>query len=280
MPVIMRTTARKKSVRRLNAYRTTPRAPLGERLMSWLAFWTKVCLGLVFVGSVSVGLLYAYRYVTEQPFFALDEVVITGNSHQEDAALQRLGKIEIGQNIFSLNIGQVQQRLLEDPWIDKASVRRVLPGRLEIEVHERQACFWVIRKKTLWYADARGQVIDKVRPQQFISLPVLGGKVRQGASEDAVARITRLLGSNSLPFGFASLESLWLSDDGTLDLYIKHPRMRVCVGLGRLETNCRRLNLVWDDLAKRKEIERVQDLRAFGGKVWVRFPRKGEGQDV
>jgi len=267
---------RKKTARRSNAYRSSPKVPLGERLIAWTAFWLKLALGSAFVGIVSVGLLYGYRYVTEQPFFALNEVVITGNSHREDGALEALGGVEKGLNIFDLDIGQVQQRLLEDPWIDTASVRRVLPGRLEIHVHERQACFWVIRKNELWYADGRGRMIDRVRAHNFISLPVLGGDTRQEGRADAVARMVELMGTNSLPFGFASLDSLWLSEDGTLDVLLNRPRMNIRIGLKDLETNCRRMKLAWDDLKKRKEIQRVQGFQAVAGKVWAKVePSKG-----
>lgn len=260
---------KKTSARRSNAYRSNPKLPLAQRMLSWVAFWFRLGMGMVFIGVVSVGLLYAYRYVTEQSFFALDEVVISGNSHREDATLVTLGGVELGENIFDLSISEVQQQLLQDPWIDKVSVRRVLPDRLEIHVHERQACFWVIRKNQLWYADRRGKEIDRVEAFHFISLPLLGGPGKKEIPPDALSRIVELMDTSSLPFGFASIDSMWVTDDGGLELLLNQPRMSIRIGLNKLETNCRRLTLAWDDLGERREIQRVKYFQAVAGKVWA-----------
>ncbi|MGX9365279.1 cell division protein FtsQ/DivIB [Desulfoplanes sp. PS50] len=260
---------KKTAVRRSNAYRSNPGLSLARRMLSWVAFWFRMGIGMVFIGIVSVGLLYAYRYVTEQSFFALDEVIVSGNSHREDATLVKLGGIELGKNIFDLSISEIQQQLLKDPWIEKASVRRVLPDRLEILVRERQACFWVTRKNHLWYADRRGEEIDRVEPAHFISLPVLGGSGEEDAHRDALSRIVELMDANSLPFGFAAIDSMWLKDDGSLELLLNQPRMSIRIGVNKLETNCRRLALAWGDLGERRELQKVKSFQAVAGKVWV-----------
>lgn len=280
MPVSTRTRVERKKIiaRRSNAYRSSPEQPLGRRLLAWVAFWFRLGLGMVFIGVVSVVLLYGYRYVTEQSFFALDEVVVSGNSHREDADLVKLGGIEPGKNIFDLNIGRVQRLLLEDPWIETASVRRVLPDRLEIHVSERQACFWVLKEHRLWYADRRGNAIDQVEATHFISLPLLGGAGDAENRSEALSRIVELVHSNSLPFGFASIDSMWVKDDGSLELLLNQPRMRVRIGLNALETNCRRLTLAWDDLGERRERERVTSLQVLCGKVWVTVDESAAGR--
>ncbi|WP_176724144.1 cell division protein FtsQ/DivIB [Desulfoplanes formicivorans] len=237
-------------------------------MAGFLGFWFKTGLAFMFVGLVSVALVYAYRYVTVQPFFALNEVRVSGNSHQSDATLLARAGINLGQNIFEVNIGQIQERLQKDPWIDRVSIRRVLPDRLEIHVGERQACFWVIREHELFYADQRGRLIDKVEPAHFISLPILGPLEKNGM-EDVLSRTVDLLNTNSLPFGFASIENLAVSPDGNLEIFLNRPDMLVTLGVRELETNCRRLTMVWNDLEKRREHQRVRSLQAFAGKVWA-----------
>ncbi len=271
MPVTrQRITRGKKSARRSNTYRTAPGTPWGERVIIWLAGWLKVGIGLLFVGVVSVGLLYVYRYVTEQPWFALDEVVITGNGHRNDTDILNLGRVKLGQNIFDLSLERIQQNIENDPWIDKASVRRILPGRLDIHVHERQACFWVIRDNTLWYADDQGQVIDKVVAQNMIALPVLGGNSEGEVQGKAVTELVQGMGAKNLPFGLASLDSLWFAEDGIMTLRMRKPAVTIGIGLREWAANCQRLKLVWDDLHKRQEMQRVKTLQALAGKVWVK----------
>jgi cell division protein FtsQ len=81
-----------------------------------------------------------------------------------------------GQNILAVDLGQWQQKLLSSPWVERATIRRVLPSTVEISVTERQP-MGVARIGTAMYLiDARGVIIDEYGPTYAdIDLPIIDG---------------------------------------------------------------------------------------------------------
>ncbi|WP_462324642.1 cell division protein FtsQ/DivIB [Desulfoplanes sp.] len=262
---------RRTAPRKSNAYRSGTKLPFFKRLVSAVGQGFYWGCALVLVACASLIILYGYRYVTVQPFFALDGVTISGNSHRKDAALMDRSQVRLGENIFEVPIADIQRRLQEDPWVAGVSVRRILPDRLEIQVTERQACFWVVHQGTLYYADKAGRTIAPVGPESFISLPVLDRSNANQENAGVLERAVAVLDTKSLPFGFSSIDTLDVSTAGVLDFYLDSPRLKVRIGVDDLENNCKRLTLAWEDLRKREEAERIRGIEAYAGKVWARL---------
>jgi len=260
---------KRRAPHRSNMYNGTGNPGFFKSLFAFAGFWARAGFGLMFVVGVSIVILYAYRYVTVQSFFALKHVVVSGNSHRDDAQLIAASQMRTGQNIFETSIENIQQRLQNDPWIAEASVRRVLPDRMEIHVREKQACFWTKKDRELYYADRRGQIIDKVEPAKFISLPVLLIEQPDAGDGSVLDQAVSLVDNKMLPFGFASMSSLKVYGDDVMEILLDAPPMKVVLGVRDMDGNCRRLALVWDDLRQRNELSKVRVLQAFAGKAWA-----------
>ena len=260
---------KRRAPHRSNMYNGTGNPGFFKSLFAFAGFWARAGFGLMFVVGVSIVILYAYRYVTVQSFFALKHVVVSGNSHRDDAQLIAASQMRTGQNIFETSIENIQQRLQNDPWIAEASVRRVLPDRMEIHVREKQACFWTKKDRELYYADRRGQIIDKVEPAKFISLPVLLIEQPDAGDGSVLDQAVSLVDNKMLPFGFASMSSLKVYGDDVMEILLDAPPMKVVLGVRDMDGNCRRLALVWDDLRQRNELSKGHVLQAFAGKAWA-----------
>ena len=261
--------AGKSHASRVNTYHAGERRPVSRTLYAVAGFWVRLLLGFGFVGCVSVAILFAYRSVTVEPFFAIRQVSISGNSYRDRRWLMTESNVRLGKNIFETSIRDIQHRLARDPWIAEVSVRRVLPDRVEIYTREKQACFWVKQDKTLYYADRQGKRIDKVRPEKFISLPLLS-LVNSGPQQRmTLDQAVDLLDGKRLPFGFSSMASLTLTGENVLEILLDTPQMRVVIGVDDLSTNCSRLALAWNDLRRRDELNGVRSLQALRGKVWA-----------
>ena len=116
----------------------------------------------------------------------LREVYVEGRARTgRKEVLQGLG-VELGQPILALDTGALRTRLEELPWVEQASVSRMLPDVLRVRLVER-------RPLALWQHDGRFDVIDrtgtvidaKVRPD----LPVVVG---EGAPRHAAELIAVL----------------------------------------------------------------------------------------
>ncbi|MEO8677573.1 MAG: FtsQ-type POTRA domain-containing protein [Vicinamibacterales bacterium] len=81
-----------------------------------------------------------------------------------------------GQNILLVDLDPWRERLLASPWVEDATLRRVLPSTLEIVVHERRPMGIGRIGMALYLIDPRGVVIDEYGPAYAdIDLPIIDG---------------------------------------------------------------------------------------------------------
>ena len=81
-----------------------------------------------------------------------------------------------GQNILFVRLDPWRQRLLSSPWVEDATLRRVLPSTLEIVVHERRPMGIGRIGTALYLIDQRGVVVDEYGPAYAdIDLPIVDG---------------------------------------------------------------------------------------------------------
>jgi cell division protein FtsQ len=81
-----------------------------------------------------------------------------------------------GQNILTIQINDWQQKLLGSPWVESATIRRVLPATLEITVQERVPMGIGRLGTSLYLIDANGVIVDEYGPAYAdIDLPIIDG---------------------------------------------------------------------------------------------------------
>jgi cell division protein FtsQ len=123
----------------------------------------QVSIGLVIVGSLAGALSVAYYYGTGSWRFRLDSsdnIEVTGTQNVTHAQVMEIMGGDIGRNIFFVPLPERKQQLEEIPWVESATVMRLLPNRLRVEVHERTpVAFARIRSKVL-LMDGNGVVLE------------------------------------------------------------------------------------------------------------------------
>jgi cell division protein FtsQ len=81
-----------------------------------------------------------------------------------------------GENILGIRISEWQQKLLASPWVESATIRRVLPATLEIVVNERVPMGIGRLGTSLYLIDAKGVIVDEYGPAYAdIDLPIIDG---------------------------------------------------------------------------------------------------------
>jgi hypothetical protein len=156
----------------------------------------------------------AWTWLTRTPGLAVRSVAISGvvNASQQEL-VARSGAV--GRNVFALDLADVRQRLLSDPWIADASVRRALPHGLRVAVVERAPAALEQGADSLRVLDGEGRVLAEGVAAGAFPLPVLTG-IDAAAEDERAAR--RELGARTLaalhetaPSLFARAESLDVS---------------------------------------------------------------------
>ena len=97
-----------------------------------------------------------------------------------------------GQNILAVDLEAWQLKLLASPWVESATIRRVLPSTVEIWVHERRPMGIGRLGTAMYLIDPKGVIIDEYGPAYAdIDLPIIDGIAappRDGGSIVDVAR--------------------------------------------------------------------------------------------
>ena len=137
-----------------------------------------VVILLAAAGAATVGtLLYSYgahswRFRLESS----DNIEIRGNQNVPRAQVLEVMGSDIGRNVFFVPLSDRKKQLEEIPWIESASVMRLLPDRLRIVVKERTPVAFVQMGSRVALIDASGVVMDMPATKQtHYSFPVITG---------------------------------------------------------------------------------------------------------
>ncbi len=117
-------------------------SPTGEKL-HW-SFW----LGVTFFVSVIIAICLLSWYVTNkmsaQESMPVTSIVISGEMpYTEKADIERaIERIDLG-NFFKVDVDQVQQKVVNLPWVYSVSVRKHWPNELKIYVvDQKPIAYW------------------------------------------------------------------------------------------------------------------------------------------
>jgi cell division protein FtsQ len=137
----------------------------------WVAAKVVVVLGLAVYGGWRGTAL-----VLGAPALAVAQVSVRGNERLSTGEVLAIVDGLRGRNILSVDLARWQKRLLASPWVEEATLRRVLPSRIDIVIRERRPMGIGRLAGTLYLVDARGVVIDEYGPNHAdIDLPVIDG---------------------------------------------------------------------------------------------------------
>jgi len=136
-------------------------------------------------------------FMLSSPRFLLttaDDVVVTGNQYvaPDEVAnalgLARGGKPAFGMNILRISLEEKKKQLETIPWVRSATVTRVYPNRLAVNLVERTPVAFVNVGGRLKLVDAEGVLLDKPERATF-DFPVLTGLEAANGQAERVARL-------------------------------------------------------------------------------------------
>ena len=106
----------------------------------------------------------AVRWFTDSGVFALRTVdVQVAERADTDAILAALAGYE-GRNLFELELEELGAIVERDPWVSRASVRRILPGTLRVRHVERVPSAVALIDGAPHVVDTTGHVVGRVGP--------------------------------------------------------------------------------------------------------------------
>ena len=215
-----------------------------------------------------------YDRVISSDYFLINNIDISGNNNVTDEEILAAAGVAVGQNNISVSIEDVEAALEKNPWMERVSVKRVLPDILEIIVQERVPKFWILENGVMCYADQYGQAIVPVGNVPTQSLPVLeietGGEIFCSRLPEMLSVFDR----SGLPLSVQSASWLRLTRAGGLEIFLEDSNLHLGLGAEDFSNNLVRLSLVLRDLNRRGELARARQISAYGSQVFVKLDKK------
>jgi cell division protein FtsQ len=136
---------------------------------------------LIVVGGMAAGGFLFKSYVDGDSRFR-----IAGTGNIEATGLTQVSRGEmlpvfgedIGRNIFHIDLAERRRQLEEIPWVERATIMRLLPDRIRVNVVERQPVAFTRRGQQIGLVDASGVLLTMpaaTMAQHHYSFPVLTG---------------------------------------------------------------------------------------------------------
>ncbi len=158
-----------KRFRRAHVKPSRKRSPASKH--AWLAAkFLALSLVLGYAGYRSVTLIAAASSLQ------IDHMVVRGHARLSTGEVLALVEGLRGQNILAVDLDEWQQKLLSSPWVESATIRRLLPSTVEIQVHERRPMGIGRLGTAMYLIDPKGVIIDEYGPAYAdIDLPIIDG---------------------------------------------------------------------------------------------------------
>lgn len=123
--------------------------------------------------------------------FRISEIALAGERELDRDDILILAGITDHSSLLFLDASRTRARLMTNPWIAEATVLKLYPDRLRIEIKERKPF-------ALWQKDGRmsliaadGTVLESAVPARFSGLPLVVGKGAEQGAQDFLALVAR-----------------------------------------------------------------------------------------
>jgi cell division protein FtsQ len=160
--------------------------------------------------------------IMELAGFGLDQVAVTGHRYTLDSDIFDAIDLDAARTMLSFDSRAAQDRLERLPWVERASIERVVPDRLEARIVERTPLAVWRQGSRYFLIDKSGRVLGAVPKEAMPSLPRVAG---EGAPAETARLLTLLGGQPALAQQVELAERIggrrWmlrLSDGSTLQL--------------------------------------------------------------
>ena len=118
---------------------------------------------LLCVAAAVAGAGFAARYGLTSPRFRIPSsqfITVGGNAHLSRAQMLSVFGEDVDRSIFRVPMEQRRAQLEAMPWVEHATVMRLLPNRLRVQVEERVPVAFVRQGGTIGLADSNGVLLD------------------------------------------------------------------------------------------------------------------------
>lgn len=134
-------------------------------------------IGMAALSVAAVAYVSVYRYGTRSWRFRVessDDISVRGLDRVTRSQVMEVLAADIGRNVFFIPLEQRKRQLEDIPWIESATVMRLLPNRIAVQIQERTPVAFAQINNRIELVDAHGVIMELSRKTHY-SFPVVIG---------------------------------------------------------------------------------------------------------
>jgi cell division protein FtsQ len=142
----------------------------------WPFYRRLLLLALATIVGVTAA-VYGTRFLLYSPSMLLlkpDQIEVNGNRIVSREAVLQQFVHDRNRSVLRVPLDARRGQLEQIPWVESASVQRILPNRLRIELTERTPVAFARIGNELALIDARGVILDRPRGEE-LHFPIVSG---------------------------------------------------------------------------------------------------------
>lgn len=158
---------------RTGTVRRQPSAKQLERQRRQAEARRRLCWRIAVVLGAAVALWAAWSLLVGSQMFEIKRVEVVGTSVLSTDDVIARAAVDEGETLLRVDREAIVGRLLEDPWVEDATIHRRLPSTLRIDVTERTPAAIVDTGVSFWFVEQSGRVIAESVPSSATVAPVI-----------------------------------------------------------------------------------------------------------
>jgi len=150
------------------------RKKLGGR--GWM-FYRRILVFTVTSGAIIAGAYYGTQFVLYSPSMLLlkpEQIELTGNHVVTREAVLRPFAQDRNHSVLQIPLDQRRGQLEQIPWVESATVHRILPNRIRVELTERTPVAFARNGNEVELIDPHGAILDRPQDTDY-QFPVVTG---------------------------------------------------------------------------------------------------------
>jgi len=238
-------------------------------------------IGRYFIGIIAIGLLYHFvgsqflERIKSHQIFNVRQVVVDGAQYINSEEIIDAAEIEMGKNIFEIDIVKVSENLKNEFSTEDFTVYKSLPNSIMIRLHEKQPVA-LLNMKELVGVDKNGVPLPHVGAEFVESLPIVTGIKSISSLSDSTVKARLLTGLNLLesinskaPSTYKRISEINVSSINAMGISLIGNGLEIIIGEKDWTRKIPVLDKIITEVTSRKDAVKVVDIR-FGETIIVK----------
>lgn len=242
--------------------------------------WLKAFIGAAGFCLAGVIFIFGYDALTQCDYFRAAAIAVDGERRLSEQMILEAADIQCGDNILAVNLGRVRKRLVAEPWIKNAGIRRELPSRLIIRIAEHRPLA-VLDVGRCFLIDQAGDIFKEAAPAEMSDLPIIAGidyanwkspENPETRTYAAVMAMLEALEKNTVLFDSQGVQEISVDPEIGLTLRASAPVATVHMGYGAYAKKFERLGRVFARLRADPELPEIKSVDAHNPDRMIATP--------